>query len=71
MNPAIAIGNMIFNGDFGFLAIYPIMPFAGSVAALIFYEMVFVKSQEYLEEDDKSSDNLSMDSEQIGGAIDP
>jgi hypothetical protein len=47
------------------------MPFAGSVAALIFYEMVFVKSQEYLEEDDKSSDNLSMDSEQIGGAIDP
>lgn len=65
MNPAIALGNMIFSGDFGFWLIYGFMPFAGSVAALFFYEMVFVKTQEYLGDDDDSqgSDELSIDSE--------
>ena len=46
------------------------MPFVGSALALIFYEYVYVKSQEYLNEDDDVTDNnsagdLSLDSEQI------
>ena len=64
---------MIFSGNFNYVLIYLIMPFVGSIAALVFYEYIFVKSQEYLEGDDdsKNSDDLSIDSEQIGGAIDP
>jgi hypothetical protein len=65
LNPAIALGNMIWSAKFDYLLIYPLMPFLGSVAALVFYEYIFVKSQEYLEGDDDSrnSDDLSIDSE--------
>jgi glycerol uptake facilitator-like aquaporin len=65
LNPAIAVGNMIWAGKFDYFLIYPVMPFLGSVGALVFYEYIFVKSQEYLEGDDdsKNSDDLSMDSE--------
>ena len=46
------------------------MPFVGSALALIFYEYVYVRSQEYLNEDDDVTDNnsagdLSLDSEQV------
>lgn len=70
LNPAIALGNMIFSSFYGFWLQYGVMPFVGSVGALFFYEMVFVKTQEYLDDDDsRGSDDLSIDSEQIGGAI--
>lgn len=39
---------------------YVVAPFGGSALALIFYEFVFVKSQEYLadgEDDDSNEDN--------------
>jgi len=32
------------------------MPFAGSVIALVFYELVFVKSQEYLNADEEEEE---------------
>ena len=70
LNPAIAFGNMIFSGTYGFWLQYGVMPFVGSIGALFFYEMIFVKTQEYLDDDDsRGSDDLSIDSEQIGGAI--
>jgi hypothetical protein len=31
------------------------MPFGGSAIALFFYEMIFVKTQEYLNDDDDDS----------------
>ena len=39
------------------------MPFGGSAIALIFYEMIFVKTQEYLndEDDDSTEDKQIMD----------
>ena len=33
-----------------------LMPFGGSALALIFYEFIFVKTQEYLNEDNDSDD---------------
>jgi hypothetical protein len=41
------------------------MPFMGSALALVFYEFIFVRSQEYLNDDDssKSGGDLSLDSE--------
>jgi hypothetical protein len=38
------------------------MPFIGSIIALVFYELVFVKSQEYLnaEEDDEEEEGTSL-----------
>jgi hypothetical protein len=41
------------------------MPFVGSALALVFYEFVFVRSQEYLNDDEGSNSggDLSLDSE--------
>lgn len=56
---------MIFEFNFSIYTLqYLICPFAGSILALIFYEQIYVKTQEYLEE---GSDNGSMDG--IGGGI--
>ena len=75
LNPAIAFGEMIWTLNFSYIIQYFLMPFVGSVLALVFYEYVFVKSQEYLNGDDseEGSDDggLSIDSEQLGGAIAP
>jgi len=49
-NPAIAFGGMVFSPDFSFVIQYVGMPFAGAAIALVFYEFVFVKSQEFLNE---------------------
>jgi len=57
---------MVFTFTFDYFVTYVLMPFAGSVLALIFYEYVFVKSQEYLngpDSEDGSDGGLSMDSE--------
>ena len=48
------------------------MPLLGSAAALVFYEFVFVRSQEYLNDDDSDeSDRLSLasDTEKINKDI--
>jgi hypothetical protein len=44
------------------------MPFLGSAAALVFYEFVFVKSQEYLNDDESenaSESGLSLGSDPV------
>lgn len=55
-NPALAFGQMVFSGDFNFIIQYFFCPFGGAAIALVFYEFVFVKSQEYLNEGEASSD---------------
>jgi len=62
LNPALALGQMIISLDFNFLLQYFMMPFIGSIIALVFYELVFVKSQEYLnaEEDDEEEEGTSL-----------
>ena len=46
----------MFNGAYGWNAfrelwLYPLMPFAGSVLALLFFELVYKKTTEALEHD--------------------
>lgn len=74
MNPALAFGQIVFSWSWNFWYIYPVMPFFGSAAALVFYEFVFVKSQEYLNddsEDGSGSDGLSLasDTEKLNNEI--
>jgi len=68
LNPALGFGQALASLKFDNFHIYLVMPFVGSALALIFYEYVYVKSQEYLNEDDDVTDNnsggdLSLDSE--------
>lgn len=62
LNPALALGQMVLSADLNFFLQYLIMPFAGSVIALVFYELVFVKSQEYLnaEEEPEEEEGTSL-----------
>lgn len=66
LNPALALGQMIISFDFKYIWIYFLMPFGGAALALVFYEYVFVRSQEYLagdsEDGDSQEDNLELDS---------
>jgi TRAP-type C4-dicarboxylate transport system permease small subunit len=48
MNPGLAFGQMMLSLDFSFVYIYLLMPFAGTIVAVIFYEFIFVKTQDYL-----------------------
>jgi len=60
LNPALAFGQMIISMQFSHVLQYLAAPFGGSALALIFYEFVFVKSQEYLadgEDDDSDAEN--------------
>jgi hypothetical protein len=50
---------MVWSGDFTYIVQYFLMPFCGSIIALVFYEFVFVKSQEYLNEGDDASSSGS------------
>lgn len=56
LNPALAFGQMVWSLDFTYIVQYFLMPFAGSALALIFYEFVFVKTQEYLNDDGASEE---------------
>jgi hypothetical protein len=74
LNPALAFGQIVFSWTWSFWYIYPVLPFAGSAAALIFYEFVFVKSQEYLNGDDDSEGSdgglsLASDTEKLNNDI--
>jgi hypothetical protein len=60
LNPALAFGQMVVSIQFTHFLQYLIAPFIGSALALVFYEFVFVKSQEYLadgDEDDSDQGN--------------
>ena len=51
LNPTIAFSLCLFGGSFDYPQ-YIFMPFIGSIAALIFYELIFVKTCDYLKDDD-------------------
>ena len=57
LNPALALGQMIISFDFKYIWIYFLMPFGGAALALIFYEYVFVRSQEYLADDSEEEND--------------
>lgn len=59
LNPGLAFGQELLSLDFAYIYIYMLMPFVGTVIALIFYEFVFVKTQDYLggEEDEDADSN--------------
>ena len=66
LNPAIAFGMLLFHFNFSLSTLqYLLCPFAGSVLALIFYEHIYVKTQELIE-DTPSSDGMS-DDNRMGG----
>ena len=73
LNPALAFGQIVFSWTWSFWYIYPLIPFAGSAAALIFYEFVFVKSQEYLNDDESDGSDgglsLASDTEKLNQEI--
>ena len=60
LNPALAFGQAISTFDLSNWQ-YLVMPFVGSALALVFYEFIFVKSQEYLNgtEEDESDMSIS------------
>ena len=68
LNPALAFGQIIFSWNWSWWYIYPVMPFMGSIAALIFYEFIFVRSQEYLNDDD-SDNSVKSEGSLIGKGI--
>jgi hypothetical protein len=57
LNPALAFGQMVLSAEFSFIYIYMLMPFVGTVIALIFYEFVFVKTQDYLGNSEEDGDS--------------
>ena len=52
LNPAFAFGQMLIYFDFTYILEYAIAPFGGAALALIFYEFIFVKTQEMLDDED-------------------
>lgn len=56
LNPALALGQCLPSLDFNYPIQYILMPFVGSALALIFYDQVFVRSQEFMMEDDDEED---------------
>jgi glycerol uptake facilitator-like aquaporin len=57
LNPGLAFGQMMLSFDFSYIYIYLLMPFLGTVIALVFYEFVFVKTQDYLGASEEGSEN--------------
>lgn len=72
LNPAIGLGTNLVQlfaysvEHFKWVWIYSLLPFAGSVVAVLFYEFVFKKTQEILNTDDEGDD---MDYEDDRGSI--
>jgi len=71
MNPAIAMGiqmsSLLSDGFEAWEAIYlyPTVPFAASFLAVLFYELVYKKTQAFLAHEDDASDNSQTD-DQMG-----
>lgn len=57
LNPALALGQSLVTFDFNYGLQYIIMPFVGTMLALVFYERVFVASQEFMAEDSEESES--------------
>jgi hypothetical protein len=64
LNPALAFGQMLVSLDFEYWLIYLTGPFLASGLALVFYEFVFLRSLEYL------NDVADYDDEQSGISMD-
>jgi glycerol uptake facilitator-like aquaporin len=63
LNPAIGFGLLLTEFNFRFETLqYMFCPFAGSILALIFYEHVYVKTQELLNDDGDNSSAGANDS---------
>ena len=60
LNPALALGQCLTSLDFSYAVQYIVMPFVGSALALIFYEQVFIRSQEYMADDDEDEDEETL-----------
>lgn len=67
LNPATAFGLALFQADFNFPQ-YFIFPFLGCACSVIFYEFVFVKTQEYLEEDNQEEEESEEEEDEITDA---
>ena len=65
MNPAIAIGiimSSLFNEGFEAwkaIYLYPTVPFGAAFLSVLFYELVYKKTQAFLAHEDDNSDNSS------------
>ena len=70
LNPALALGQMLISMQFTHILQYLLAPFIGSAIALVFYEFVFVKSQEYLADGDEDDSDQAND-ELNEGLVDP
>jgi len=68
LNPAVAFGIIIFEGNMSLSTIqYILCPFAGSIMALIFYEQIYLKTQELIDDDDSLSNSNGGD--ESGGQL--
>lgn len=69
LNPGIGLGQQIAALNFSFVYAYCFAPIGGAICAVCFYEYVYVKSQEFLNEDDGISSDEGKDSQNdsIGG----
>lgn len=56
LNPALAFGQCLLSWTFRYTLQYIVAPFAGSALALVFYEFVFVRSQEYMADDEEEEE---------------
>lgn len=63
LNPAVAFGMAVFSANFNFPQ-YLLCPFLGALLALIFYEFVFVKTQEYLADDEEEGEEEEEEEEE-------
>ena len=62
LNPAIALGTsltqlFVSSDRFKWVWIYVLLPFMGTISAVLFHEFVFKKTYEALEEDDDEPDD--------------
>lgn len=59
LNPGIALGQMIAAFNITYIYAYVAAPILGCIVAGIFYEFVFIKSQEYLHVEETDSEDQS------------
>lgn len=62
LNPAVAFGLSLMQMNFSFPQ-YLVMPFVGCALSVIFYEFVFVKTQEYLADDSEEEEQEEYEEE--------
>ena len=56
LNPFIAFGLSLWSGEFKYPQ-YIFAPWGGAILSLIFYEVVFVRTLEYLEDDGEGDED--------------